>query len=200
MPAWILVISWITKLILVLLIGLSVWSIAIMLDRLKALRRQEDSSLDEVLGLVRSNDDKALAAWAAKGEDMKSGVVRVALSADSKSSESIDRAVRSFLVQERAKLEKGLTVLGSLGSNAPFIGLFGTVLGVIQAFGALAFEQGNMSVVMASIAEALVATAAGLFVAIPAVVAYNYFARRLRLILNDCEAIRDLYVSVKHGR
>jgi biopolymer transport protein ExbB len=72
-------------------------------------------------------------------------------------------------------------VLATLGANAPFVGLFGTVLGIIQAFGELAqSSQQASTAVMASLAEALVATAVGLFVAIPAVVAFNAFSQRIR--------------------
>jgi biopolymer transport protein ExbB/biopolymer transport protein TolQ len=77
-------------------------------------------------------------------------------------------------------MERGTTMLGTLGNNAPFIGLFGTVIGVIIAFQNLSSNQGNaaMGSVMAGIAEALVATAVGLFVAIPAVVAFNVIQKR----------------------
>ena len=81
-------------------------------------------------------------------------------------------------------LEKRLGVLATFGNNAPFIGLFGTVLGVIKAF----YDLGNstefgVKVVMQGISEALVATAMGLFVAIPSVIAYNYFVRKIKVLL-----------------
>jgi biopolymer transport protein ExbB len=88
-----------------------------------------------------------------------------------------------------------LGVLATVGSNAPFLGLLGTVLGIIQAFGELASESGNTAAVMASISEALVATAVGLFVAIPAVVAYNTFSRRLKFILTESEVLLNLYLA-----
>lgn len=112
-----------------------------------------------------------------------------------------DLAARSYLTTEKMKLESGLTVLATLGSNAPFIGLFGTVLGIIQAFGVLSGAPGTeasgtgASPVMSAISEALVATAVGLFVAIPAVVAYNVFSRKLKLLLTECDALKDLYLS-----
>ncbi len=82
-----------------------------------------------------------------------------------------------------------------MGSNAPFIGLFGTVLGIIQAFGVLASSPSGSASVMAALAEALVATAVGLLVAIPAGVAFNYFSRNIKTLISDCEAARDLYLS-----
>ncbi len=94
-------------------------------------------------------------------------------------------AAYARLDRETLKLEKGLGFLSTLGSVAPFIGLFGTVLGVIRAFSALGAgadvgSAGGLQPVMAGIAEALVSTAAGLFVAVPAVIFYNIFVRSLR--------------------
>lgn len=105
--------------------------------------------------------------------------------------ERTDRAVREYLGRERAELEKGLTLLATLGANAPFIGLFGTVLGIIQAFGALSQASAETNAVMSGISEALIATAVGLFVAIPAVIAYNTFNRQLRSLWVSCETLRD---------
>src|SRR5205085_9587977 len=91
---------------------------------------------------------------------------------------------QSSKAKVRLKLERNLAVLGTLGSNAPFIGLFGTVIGIIKAFHDLASAQAKgPAVVMGSLSEALVATAVGLMVAIPAVLFYNYFQRRVRGLL-----------------
>ncbi len=87
-------------------------------------------------------------------------------------------------VELKLSLEKRLGILATFGNNAPFIGLFGTVLGVIKAFHDLATSnQFGVSVVMEGISQALVATALGLFVAIPSVIAYNYFVRKIKSIL-----------------
>lgn len=84
----------------------------------------------------------------------------------------------------RMQLEKRLGILATFGNNAPFIGLFGTVLGVIKAFHHLGTSsEFGVRVVMTGISEALVATAMGLFVAIPAVIGYNYFVRKMRFLL-----------------
>lgn len=93
------------------------------------------------------------------------------------------------IAQIKLVLEKRLGVLATFGNNAPFIGLFGTVLGVIDAFHSLASDNNlGVSTIMGGISEALVATAAGLFVAIPSVIAYNYFVRRIKMILLELEA------------
>ncbi len=82
------------------------------------------------------------------------------------------------------KAQKRLTFLATVGSNAPFIGLFGTVLGVIKAFDDLSkHDDFGIKIVMSGISEALIATAMGLFVAIPAVIAYNYFNKKLQIML-----------------
>ena len=100
------------------------------------------------------------------------------------------------LSQERLNLEKPITILGTLGNNAPFVGLFGTVLGIIHAFHSLAENiKSGPAVVMAGISEALVATALGLFVAIPAVAAYNYFVKHIKKIMVDSENVARLAVS-----
>jgi biopolymer transport protein ExbB len=94
------------------------------------------------------------------------------------------------IIEERLFLEKRLSILNTLGNNAPFIGLLGTVLGVIKAFHGLG-TLGNTGaeVVMRSISSALLATAAGLFVAIPVVMSNNYLARKLRIIIQNLEIL-----------
>lgn len=93
----------------------------------------------------------------------------------------------------RMDLERNLGILGTLGNNAPFIGLFGTVLGIIKAFADLAHNQsGGITVVMTGIAEALVATALGLLVAIPAVIAFNFFQGRIRRIMARIDSAANL--------
>jgi biopolymer transport protein ExbB len=149
--------------VLWLLIGLSVASLAVMIERLWVLGRYRveiGQLADQMRALLRG---KVAAPAHAVGEDALLG------------------AMDGAAARERMRLERNLAFLATLGSNAPFIGLFGTVLGIIKAFHDLAGNQaGGPSVVMAGISEALVATAVGLIVAIPAVVAFNYFNRRVR--------------------
>lgn len=93
------------------------------------------------------------------------------------------------LSDERRALESRMLLLGTLGNNAPFIGLFGTVLGVIKAFHDLAQSGAGPEVVMAGLSEALVATAVGLLVALPCVFAYNAFNKRVRDLVGETEAL-----------
>ncbi len=114
--------------------------------------------------------------------------------------EAAAKAMAGSAVAERFRMERGLSYLATVGSNAPFIGLFGTVLGVMQAFQDLAFATAEAkTAVMAGISEALVATAVGLAVAIPAVVLYNIFARAVRVRLGRVESLSDLVVARLSG-
>ncbi|MEW6515500.1 MAG: MotA/TolQ/ExbB proton channel family protein [candidate division FCPU426 bacterium] len=105
------------------------------------------------------------------------------------SRESLSSLLASLIKKEEVALERFLGILGTLGNTAPFIGLLGTVIGIIKAFQSLALAgSGGPNVVAAGIAEALVATAAGLVVAIPAVIFYNYYISRVRETVTDIEA------------
>ncbi len=109
---------------------------------------------------------------------------------------AMEQSMTSFLFGERQKLDHGLVILGTLGNNAPFIGLFGTVLGIIQAFHNLsANPAGGPSVVMAGISEALIATAVGLIVAIPAVIAFNGYQRVVKRKVANAEAMKNLMIA-----
>jgi biopolymer transport protein ExbB len=102
---------------------------------------------------------------------------------------SVIELMDASALEEKMKMERFLSILGTMGNIAPFIGLFGTVVGIIRAFGDLATSgTGGPSVVAAGIAEALITTAAGLVVAIPAVISYNYFLRRVGTIMSEIEA------------
>lgn len=193
MTALLIFVQWAARLIMILLVALSVWSVAIMLDRyrlFKSLAAQRD--LEKWKAWIKTVPRGAIDS---RGDDPVAGTLRTAVETPTNNPEAVERAVKSFLLEEKTRLEKGLTVLATLGANAPFIGLFGTVLGIIQAFGELARNQSGMQNVMGAISEALVSTAIGLFVAIPAVVAYNVFSKQVKGILTDCEVLRDLYLS-----
>ncbi len=101
-------------------------------------------------------------------------------------------------IELKLALEKRLGILATFGNNAPFIGLFGTVLGIIQAFHDLGSStEFGVKVVMTGISEALVATAMGLFVAIPSVIAYNYFVRKVKTILLIYEERKNLPLDLE---
>ncbi len=221
-PAWMLLTEWGARLTLVSLVGLSIASVAIILDRRKVLRERRDlRPIDELKRdlhgqRTRGASDAEIPRKSSSGiHPVASNAAQTELSTPQTTvarylnllsgrhphspAESIDRATRSFVTEERQQLERGLTFLATIGSNAPFIGLFGTVLGIIQAFGELSTKQTGSASVMAAISEALIATAVGLLVAIPAVVAYNLFQRRVRETLVPCEILRDEWIASREN-
>lgn len=104
--------------------------------------------------------------------------------------ESIERALQAQILQERRASESGLAVLASIGSTSPFVGLFGTVFGIIHALRAIGTAgSASLEVVAKPIGEALVATGIGIAVAVPAVLAYNYFVRGLKVQVSDLEQL-----------
>jgi biopolymer transport protein ExbB len=110
--------------------------------------------------------------------------------------DAVEKAMIGTTVAERMRMERGLLFLGTVGSNAPFIGLFGTVLGIIQAFHDLSMDSADATkAVMAGISGALVATAVGLIVAIPAVVLYNLFGRWVRNRLGVSESLAEQVIA-----
>jgi biopolymer transport protein ExbB len=190
--------------VLWLLVALSVASFAVMLERAV------------FFGSQRLRNADALADWLAHGEleraekalvgqtGMEAVVVREMLLAAPQGADTVEEVLLSVLARERARYERGLSFLGTLGSNAPFVGLFGTVLGIIKAFndlGAVAVKGSAIQqTVMAGISEALVATAVGLGVAIPAVVAYNAFTRWLKTLVNRSQALGYALVGAMRAR
>lgn len=111
---------------------------------------------------------------------------------------NIERALRRAQTVENNKLESMIAFLATTGSAAPFIGLFGTVVGILFAFVAIGEASGaaSLKVVGPHIAEALFATAIGLVAAIPAVVAYNYFQRRIRVLRSEMETFEQDYLNI----
>lgn len=111
--------------------------------------------------------------------------------------ENVERALRRASSNEMTRLENLLPFLATTGSVGPFIGLFGTVWGIMDSFLSIAAEHGaTLDVVAPGIAEALIATAIGLLAAIPAVMAYNYFVRRIRVLESETEAFAIDYLNI----
>ncbi|MCB0368843.1 MAG: MotA/TolQ/ExbB proton channel family protein [Bdellovibrionales bacterium] len=118
--------------------------------------------------------------------------------------EGLDSLTESFKNVYKSKLEKYLSFLATVGSNAPYIGLFGTVLGIMKSFNEMSAQaQGGNSSVMAGISSALIATAAGLLAAIPSVLAYNYFQKQVKYIFETINLLETSLVlsnkREKHG-
>jgi biopolymer transport protein ExbB len=176
---------------LVILMFLSVLSVTFALERWWYFRGASGKS-DDILGSVRKHLEggktDSAAAWCQKHPSAVAQVVGYGLAHAGRSRKDLEELLLSKLKEERLKLERYLAILGTLGTISPFIGLFGTVVGIIKAFRDLAASgTGGPSVVAQGIAEALVATAAGLIVAIPAAILYNYFMGRLKRLTVEME-------------
>ena len=163
---------------------LSVLSVTFALERWWYFRSAAGKAEDVLAGVrkqLEGGKPEAAAAACQKNPTAVAQVVAYGLLHAGRSRKDLEELMLSKLKEERLKLERFLPILGTLGNISPFIGLFGTVVGIIKAFRDLAASgTGGPSVVAAGIAEALVSTAAGLLVAIPAAVLYNYFMGRLK--------------------
>ncbi|MBV1877849.1 MAG: protein TolQ [Pseudomonadales bacterium] len=113
--------------------------------------------------------------------------------------QNVQRAMRVAVSKEEERLETSLSFLATVGSTSPYIGLFGTVWGIMNSFRSLAtVEQASLSIVAPGISEALIATAMGLFAAIPAVMAYNRFSAQVEIIMNRFESFTDELSGILH--
>ena len=111
--------------------------------------------------------------------------------------QNVQRSMRVAVSREEERLEMNLTFLATVGSTSPYIGLFGTVWGIMNSFRSLAtVEQASLSIVAPGISEALIATAMGLFAAIPAVMAYNRYSAQVEVIMNRFEAFTDEFSGI----
>ncbi|HZH04055.1 MAG TPA: MotA/TolQ/ExbB proton channel family protein [Myxococcaceae bacterium] len=172
--------------VLWLLAALSVISLAVVLERLVFFSGHRLTNSDDVAERLSRGDFDAVRTAVEGKKGLEAEVIREGLAAAPQGPDTVEEVVAKVISRERPHYERFLSFLGTLGNNAPFVGLFGTVLGIIKAFNDLgrintkgaAIQQ----TVMAGISEALVATAVGLAVAIPAVVAFNAFNRWLKTI------------------
>ena len=191
--------------VLVLLIFLSVYSISIMIDRFLKYRSKINRSR-KLMKFVRhylpARDFAKITEACRKGgysQTPAAALVLNIIKSPKYTLEELNDLADSIINWESARLSRKLSVLATLASTTPFIGLFGTVLGVMRAFADLAAlgGAGGPSVVAKGIAEALVNTAAGLFVAVPALVAYNYFLNKLNFFNEDMQYLSQELISAK---
>jgi len=173
------------------LIGCSVLSLAILLERFLAFRRKTLDRVSFMAGIRSAIQegaiDRALKACEAARAPI-SAVVLAAITRHGSDEKIIGGASEREIIVETAKLERFTSVVGTIGNVAVYIGLFGTVLGIVRSFHNIAqVGSGGISVVIGGVAEALICTAAGLAVAVPAVVVYNYFMRRVETFVREME-------------
>lgn len=187
--------------VLWVLVFLSILSVAVMVERFLALPRgvrDLDQLAATLLDLLGKGDVAGARKAIGAPDEPEARVGLVGLNEIGRGRDAASEAMASAKSRERLSLERRLGILGTLGNNAPFIGLFGTVLGIIKAFADLATTQqggGGATVVMKGISEALVATAVGLLVAIPAVIAFNVLQGRVRRTMGRIDTMAHLILS-----
>ncbi len=193
--------------VVLVLVGMSLLSFTVAIEKWLTLRRAANESARflpawrEVLRqkgyvsaaeITKTYPHSHVAHIVASGTSMMQGTedsdLRLAV---------YDRTVRRLMLATRATFKKGLGLLATVGSTAPFVGLFGTVVGIVNAFQRMAVTgQGGLGTVSAGIAEALVTTAFGIFVAIPAVWLFNYLTQKIAALTTDMEcAAEELAVA-----
>jgi biopolymer transport protein ExbB/biopolymer transport protein TolQ len=186
--------SWLAIAVVVALFIMSAWSIGVMIDRVIAFngaRNQSRQFAPQVAGALREGKlDEAIKIADRYGKSHLAKVVVAGLQefrahqmSSEISGEEIEASKRALERAEaivHAELKRGISTLATIGSTSPFVGLFGTVIGIINAFRGISSEKSvGLGAVAGGISEALVTTAVGLFVAIPAVWMYNYFTNRV---------------------
>lgn len=188
--------------VLWVLVALSVASVAIVIERILYFRgiADRDTILLKPIAERLAKDDLEGAASLVKKESSPGARMLAAmLEVADRGVHSARSVVEGNRAAEKLRLERNLGFLGTVGSNAPFIGLFGTVLEILRVFHLLG-EQGvttgeDASGIMTGISEALVATAIGLLVAIPSVIAYNAFQRKVKRVLSEADALTGMAIS-----
>jgi len=207
-----------------LLVLMSIYSLWVMIDRFVVFTKAKRYSLAFVLGLrekmAKRDLNGALNLSKAEPQSPIAKVIHEALTeyrdgldamahigpdeiGDFDVVDAVNRAIDRVKEREIANMKKGLGGLASISSAAPFIGLFGTVIGIINAFQAMAASgQGGLGAVSKGISEALITTAAGLLVAIPAVMAYNYFTNTIEQFVVDMNDVSSELISyvLREGR
>jgi biopolymer transport protein ExbB len=193
--------------VLWMLAALSVISLAVAFERFLFYRANAtdlQALATELHQRLEKDEPARTLSWLQSSPSVAARIAAAGLRLADRGPAAVDKAMQSRTALEREELDRRLAFLGTLGNNAPFIGLFGTVIGVIQAFEELGHSaaghaggsgQVASGAVMSAIAEALVATAVGLAVALPAVAAYNYFQRRVEGLLAGAEVLSNLVLA-----
>lgn len=189
--------------------ALSAISLLLVVERWLFLRARGGDLAALARGLdkrLRAGDHEGAIADLSASRAVAASIAAAGLRLAGRGPAAAEKAMESAAALERGRLERWLAFLGTVGNNAPFVGLFGTVVGVIHAFeelghgvpghgGAAAASQVASQAVMGSIAEALVATAVGILVALPAVAAYNYFQRRVASLMRGTDVLANLVLA-----
>lgn len=193
-----------TEWIIYLLIVLSIVSWAIIVDKIVFLLRKKGNAEylnSKVRKFIEQGDLVKASQVLREDKSSLAAVSSKCLMHLSRGGKDFDEYMSIVLSEEKIQLESRIVFLGTIVTTAPFVGLLGTVLGIINAFHGLSVNKQGGDIVMAGISEALVATGLGLFIAIPAAAAYNYFVRTIKKIIISSENFTRflLMASIKKG-
>jgi len=188
-----------------ILLFCSLLSITILLERIIYYRKRSQISradfMARIRGVLQKAGIKKTLEICKETLTPFANVVYSGIQLHGHQEREIANAMERETTIETAKLERFISIVGTIGNTAVYIGLFGTVLGIIRAFHDIAAAgSGGMSVVIGGVAEALVCTAAGLFVAIPAVIIFNYFTRRVGHFVDDMELSASELIDLIRGK
>lgn len=193
--------------VLWVLLAINFISVALIVDRILYFRRTKVDG--EALGaqldqLLKAGDLRTAWELVSESEAIECVVVAAGLAALSRGAQACGEAMQSAKSRVKPLVEARLNILGTIGSNAPYVGLLGTVLGIINAAHKMTEGGGDAAAsnqVMGGVFEALIATAFGLFVAIPAVIAFNVFQRKVREVLAQTDSLaHQLLASIRYDR
>lgn len=215
MEIWTLVVnaSWVVKIVMLMLLAASVLSWVVIGNRFQVLRRASATARDFEDRFWSGGDLTQLFSQVKKAPDPDSGMEAIFVAgfkdyarlrntpgSDPEAvMEATHRAMRIAMSREQERLERHLSFLATVGSTSPYIGLFGTVWGIMNSFRSLAnVSQASLQVVAPGIAEALIATAIGLFAAIPAVIAYNRYSSEAEALLNRYATFAEEFYAILH--
>ena len=189
--------------VLWLLIVLSIVSVGVMIDRALWFRNRQADTERFIRELKGAFERGELDRLQGKYMDDPAVPIQVALRGiveRERGPDAVAEAMHGEKSKWRRSADRNLVILGTLGNNVPFVGLFGTVLGVINAFQHLAVKSADAEKeTLQTIAEALSATAIGLLVAIPAVIAFNFFSRKVRVIMGGADEVAHTVLSIVHA-
>jgi len=184
---WMIIVTWLARLILIILVGMSVFAVSIILERKEFFKK--NSLKDQHSNLLTKIENNKISEIKADLLDERPFDAQVLMAFENKSlGHTRSVAALKFKAMEEGKA----AILGTFGATAPFIGLLGTVFGIIVAFGELSSGKVDSNSIMYALAEALILTAVGLVVAIPSVMSFNHYSKRLKQERERVQLLQNL--------
>jgi biopolymer transport protein ExbB/TolQ len=193
--SWMIIVNILAKVILLILVVMSIYTMAIILERKRFFKEFGlINSKEDLLSNLKDGDLKAIKDFLTPISHNPFAVQMLSILNSKNNYESIKLIEYSRV---KALVEGKIKVLATFGSTAPFIGLLGTVFGIIVAFGELSLGKADSSTIMYALAEALILTAVGLLVAIPSVISFNHFNQKLKNEREQVEVVQRVINSIQ---